>query len=42
MDTQITIWEMSLEQDQYNTPSESIYTGPAEPYTLDWDAINWN
>jgi hypothetical protein len=42
MDTQITIWEMSLESDQTVIPREEVATGPSEPYTLDWDTINWN
>ena len=42
MDTQIIQWEMSLEQEQYTTPSEEIATGATEPYDLDWNAINWN
>jgi len=37
MDKKIVIWTMSLEE-----PKEEVATWPSEPYTLDWDAINWN
>lgn len=42
MDTQITIWEMSLESEQTPVVREEIATTPSEPYTLDWNIINWN
>ena len=42
MDTQITIWEMSLESEQPPPPQEEIATTPSEPYRLDWNSINWN
>jgi hypothetical protein len=42
MDTQIAIWEMSLESEQTSVPQEGIAAGPFEPYTLDWNLINWN
>lgn len=42
MDTQIITWEMNMEQEQSSVPREEIATWPTEPYTLDWDTINWN
>ena len=42
MDTQIANWEMSIESEQTSVPNEEIATGPFEPYTLDWNLINWN
>ena len=42
MDTCITIWEMNLEPDSISITREEVATGPSEPYTLDWDSINWN
>ncbi|HEU0109347.1 MAG TPA: hypothetical protein VFQ73_00665 [Flavisolibacter sp.] len=41
MDTQITSWEMNLESPSPIT-REGIATGPMEPYTIDWESINWN
>jgi hypothetical protein len=41
MDNHITNWEMN--QDPLAvSPREEIATGPLEPYTLDWNNINWN
>ena len=42
MDIQITNWEMSLESGQSSQLREEIATWPSEPYTLDWNSINWN
>lgn len=42
MDAQITNWEMSLESEQSSQLREEIATWPSEPYTLDWNSINWN
>lgn len=42
MDTQIVNWEMSLESDQSPVAKEELATWPSEPYTLDWNSINWN
>jgi hypothetical protein len=42
MDTQIANWEMSLESEQTTIIREEIATWPSEPYTLDFDSINWN
>jgi hypothetical protein len=42
MDTLITNWEMSLESESGSVTREEIATWPAEPYTLDWNTINWN
>jgi hypothetical protein len=42
MDTQIVNWEMSLESEQHSITREEIATWPSEPYTLDWNTINWN
>lgn len=42
MDTQIVNWEMSLESEQSSIPQEGIASWPSEPYTLDWEGINWN
>ena len=42
MDTQIANWEMSIESEQTPIIKEEIATGPFEPYTLDWNLINWN
>lgn len=42
MDTQIAIWEMSLEPEQPSETLEEIATFPSEPYKLYLDAINWN
>jgi len=42
MDTLLTVWEMNLESEQSSTVREEIATSPSEPYTLDWDTINWN
>jgi hypothetical protein len=42
MDTLLTIWEMSSDSDQSSELREEIATGPLEPYTLDWNTINWN
>ena len=42
MDTQIAIWEMSLEPQQIPTVQEKIAVGPSEPYTLDRSLLNWN
>jgi hypothetical protein len=42
MDTQIVIWEMSLEEQQSSPLKEEIATWPSEPYRLDWESINWN
>lgn len=41
MDTLIANWEMSLESEQTIT-REELATWPSEPYTLDFDSINWN
>jgi|GEM_PF-1932434 len=43
MDTQIAIWEMSLEPQQV-LPSlqEKIALDPSEPYILDRTLLNWN
>ena len=42
MDTLLTVWEMNLESEQTSGVREEIATGPSEPYTLDWNTINWN
>lgn len=42
MDTQIMIWEMSLEPVQSSIIREEIAIDPSEPYKLDWNIINWN
>lgn len=42
MDTLLTVWEMNLESEKSSTIREEIATGPSEPYTLDWNTINWN
>lgn len=42
MDTQIIIWEMSLESEQPSETLEEIATFPCEPYKLYLDTINWN
>jgi hypothetical protein len=42
MDTQITIWEMSLDAGQSQETREEIASWPSEPYTLDTNIINWN
>lgn len=42
MDTQIVIWEMSLESEQPSEIREEIATFPSEPYKFYWDTINWN
>jgi hypothetical protein len=42
MDTLLTAWEMNLESEQFSDISEGIATWPSEPYTIDWDSINWN
>ena len=42
MDTQITIWEMSLESEESSVVREEIATSPSEPYTLDMNLIKWN
>ena len=42
MDTQIAIWEMNLESDGEPITREEIATWPSEPYTIDWESINWN
>ena len=42
MDTQITTWEMSLEQEPILSVREEIATWPSEPYKLERDSINWN
>jgi hypothetical protein len=41
MDISITIWEMNQEHSD-STLREEVATGPMEPYTLDWNSINWN
>jgi hypothetical protein len=41
MDNYITNWEMN--QGPFaEAPREEIATDPMEPYTLDWNNINWN
>jgi len=42
MDTQIVTWEMNLEPSSMPITREEIATGPLEPYTIEWDTINWN
>jgi hypothetical protein len=42
MDTQIANWEMAIEAETYQVPSEELATGPSEPYKLDTNSINWN
>ena len=42
MDTLITTWEMNLESNPVPDTREEIAAVPLEPYTLDWDSINWN
>jgi hypothetical protein len=42
MDTQIATWEMNLEPAAESITREEIATWPSEPYTIDWDSINWN
>jgi hypothetical protein len=42
MDTQIAIWEMSLESEPQAVPDEGLATWPSEPYQLDWSLFNWN
>lgn len=42
MDTYITSWEMNLEPNNTSFTREEIATWPSEPYTIDWDNINWN
>ncbi len=41
MDSRITSREMNLEKSD-STLREEVATGPMEPYTLDWNNINWN
>lgn len=42
MDTQITTWEMALEQETFTEVKEEIASGPFEPYYPDREHINWN
>lgn len=42
MDTLLTTWEMNLESEQSSEVREEIASWPSEPYTLDWDTVNWN
>jgi hypothetical protein len=42
MDTQIAIWEMSLETEQTIIVREEIAQDPSEPYSPDFSNINWN
>jgi hypothetical protein len=42
MDTLLTTWEMNLDSEQSSAIREEIATWPSEPYTLDWDSLNWN
>ena len=42
MDTQIVNWEMSLGSETNSMAKEELATWPSEPYTRDWNAINWN
>ena len=42
MDTQITTWEMNLESAAEPMTREEVATWPSEPYTIEWDSINWN
>lgn len=42
MDTLLTTWEMNLDSEQSSEVREEIASWPTEPYTLDWDTLNWN
>ena len=42
MDTLLTTWEMNLDSEQASEVREEIANWPSEPYTLDWDTLNWN
>jgi hypothetical protein len=42
MDTQITTWEMNSDSNSESITREEIATWPSEPYTIDWESINWN
>jgi hypothetical protein len=42
MDTQIINWEMNADSDSAVDLKEEIALWPSEPYTLNWNTINWN
>jgi len=42
MDTQISSWEMSLEQNSFEEVKEELASGPLEPYQPQYENINWN
>lgn len=42
MDTLLATWEMNLESEQSSEVREEVASWPSEPYTLDWDNLNWN
>lgn len=42
MDTLLITWEMNLESEQSSEVREEIATWPSEPFTLDWETLNWN
>ena len=41
MDKKKITREMNLES-EFASVQEEVATGPFEPYTLDWNLINWN
>jgi hypothetical protein len=42
MDTIISTWEMNHEINDISIIREEIATDPSEPYSVEWDSINWN